>query len=74
MNCLGGDSNVIASGIFGMACSSLIYKMRRDKQIEIDKLYREIRLGVYKEIKEINCFYNYKNTNVNIYKCNIVHL
>ena len=52
VNYLGGDSNVIASGIFGMACSSLIYKMRRDKQIEIDKLYREIDSVYIKKLKK----------------------
>ncbi len=37
------DPNVIASGIFGFACASLIYKLRREKNtIEIQKLYAEI--------------------------------
>ena len=30
-----GDKNVIASGIFGFSCSSLIYKMRKDKEINV---------------------------------------
>ena len=47
-----GDPNVIASGIFGMACSSLIYKMRIDKQIEIEKLYREIDSTYIKKLKK----------------------
>ena len=34
-----GDPNVIASGIFGFTCSSLIYKMRRGKDINIPELY-----------------------------------
>ena len=37
-----GDPNVIASGIFGFTCSSLIYKMRRGKDINIPELYAEI--------------------------------
>lgn len=37
-----GDSNIIASGIFGFACSSLIYKMRIEKEIKIDKVFHEI--------------------------------
>ena len=37
-----GDANVIASGIFGFTCSSLIYKMRRGKDINIPELYAEI--------------------------------
>ena len=28
---LDGDANIIASGIFGFTCSSLIYKMRHNK-------------------------------------------
>ena len=52
VNYCGGDSNVIASGIFGMACSSLIYKMRIDKQIEIDKLYREIDMTYIRKLKK----------------------
>ena len=37
-----GDPNVIASGIFGFTCSSLIYKMRRGKDLNIPELYAEI--------------------------------
>ena len=37
-----GNPNVIASGIFGFVCSSLIYKLRREKNIEVIELYKEI--------------------------------
>ncbi|CDA15996.1 MAG: TetR/AcrR family transcriptional regulator [Clostridia bacterium] len=47
-----GDPNVIASGIFGIACSSLIYKMRIDKKIEIEKLYHEIDSIYIKKLKK----------------------
>lgn len=47
-----GDKNVIASGIFGFTCSSLIYKMRTDKEINVQELYSEIEKHLY-EIKEI---------------------
>ena len=47
-----GDSNIIASGIFGFVCSSLIYKMRRDKEIEIEKVYKEIDKDYIKKIKK----------------------
>lgn len=47
-----GDSNIIASGIFGFVCSSLIYKMRRDKEIEIEKVYREIDKDYIKKLKK----------------------
>ncbi len=36
------DPNVIASGIFGFVCSSLIYKLRREKNIEVTELFNEI--------------------------------
>ena len=36
------DANVIASGIFGFVCSSLIYRIRTEKNIEVMELYREI--------------------------------
>lgn len=47
-----GDSNVIASGIFGFTCSSLIYKMRKDKEIEIAKLYSEIEKTFIRKLKK----------------------
>ena len=37
-----GDSSLIASGIFGLVCSSLLYKMREEKELEIEKTYRKI--------------------------------
>ncbi|MBP3255047.1 MAG: TetR/AcrR family transcriptional regulator [Clostridia bacterium] len=52
---INSDANVIASGIFGFVCSSLIYKMRTDKNIEVMDLYKEIektfirRLQIAKE-------------------------
>lgn len=39
---INSDANVIASGIFGFVCSSLIYKIRTDKNIEVMDLYKEI--------------------------------
>lgn len=36
-----GDAAVIASGIFGLTCSSLIYKMKIEEELDIDKLYQE---------------------------------
>ena len=36
------DSNVVASGIFGFVCSSLICKMRKNEKIEVMELYKEI--------------------------------
>lgn len=46
-----GDPNVIASGIFGFTCSSLIYKMRRGKEINIPELYAEIEKTFLRKLK-----------------------
>lgn len=46
-----GDANVIASGIFGFTCSSLIYKMRRGKEINIPELYAEIERTFLRKLK-----------------------
>ncbi len=47
-----GDSNVIASGIFGFTCSSLIYKMRHEnKELDVAKLDREIEKSFIKKLK-----------------------
>lgn len=49
------DPNVIASGIFGFVCSSLIYKLRREKNIEVPELFNEIDKSFIKKLKkEIN--------------------
>ncbi|MFR8104204.1 MAG: TetR/AcrR family transcriptional regulator [Clostridia bacterium] len=36
-----GNAEVIASGIFGLTCSSLIYRLKTTKQIDIKELYTE---------------------------------
>ena len=46
-----GDKNVIASGIFGFTCSSLIYKMRTDKEINVQELYSEIEKTFIRKLK-----------------------
>lgn len=47
-----GDSNVIASGIFGFTSSSLIYKMRKEKEIEVPELYAEIDKTFIRKLKK----------------------
>ena len=47
-----GDANVIASGIFGFTCSSLIYKMRNDKEINVMELYSEIEKTFIRKLKK----------------------
>lgn len=49
------DSNVVASGIFGFVCSSLIYKLRKNEEIEVMELYKEIEKTFITKLK--------KNTN-----------
>ena len=51
---LDGDANIIASGIFGFTRSSLIYKMRHNKDgIDIQKLYKEIDKSFIKKLKKV---------------------
>ena len=46
------DANVVASGIFGFVCSSLIYKLRIDKNIEVMELYKEIEKSFIRKLKK----------------------
>ncbi len=46
-----GDKNVIASGIFGFTCSSLIYKMRNENEINVTELYAEIEKTFIRKLK-----------------------
>ena len=47
-----GDSSVIASGIFGFTCSTMVYKLRHEKEIEIQKIYKEIEKGFTSKLKK----------------------
>ena len=50
-----GDPNVIASGIFGFTCSSLIYKMRHhEEELDVVTLDREIEKIFIKKLKKTN--------------------
>ncbi len=46
------DPNVVASGIFGFACSSLIYKLRTSKNIEVPELFAEINRTFIEKLKK----------------------
>lgn len=46
------DPNVVASGIFGFACSSLIYKLRTSKNIEVPELFAEINKTFIEKLKK----------------------
>ena len=36
-----GDAEILASGIFGLTCSSLVYKIKIKEEIDVQKLYKE---------------------------------
>lgn len=35
-----GDVEAIASGIFGVTCSSLIYRLKKNRDVDIDRVYK----------------------------------
>lgn len=37
-----GNSNIIAYGIFGFTCSTMLYKLDNEKEIDIQNVYKEI--------------------------------
>ena len=49
---LDGDPEIIASGIFGLTCSSLIYKLKTQKEIEISKVYHEFEKSILEGLKK----------------------
>ena len=34
-----GDVEAIASGVFGVTCSSLIYRLKKNREVDIQKVY-----------------------------------
>jgi AcrR family transcriptional regulator len=46
-----GDSQAIASEIYGLICSSLVYKTRSEEEIDIMKLYKEFENTVIEGLK-----------------------
>ena len=46
-----GNPEAIASEIYGLICSALVYKIRNNGQIEIMKLYKEFEDTVIKSLK-----------------------
>ena len=46
-----GDPKAIASEIYGLICSSLVYKLRNGKEIDIMKLYREFENTIIEGLK-----------------------
>lgn len=46
-----GNPEAIASEIYGLICSALVYKIRKNDEIEIMKLYKEFEDTVIKSLK-----------------------
>jgi AcrR family transcriptional regulator len=46
------DPEVMASGIFGQTCSSLIYKMKIKEELDIAKLYKEFDNSILKGLEK----------------------
>ena len=46
-----GDAESIASEIYGLICSALVYKLRNNGQIEIMKLYKEFEATIIEGLK-----------------------
>ena len=47
-----GNPEVIASGIFGFTCSGLLYKLKTDKELDIQEIYKEFSNYVVKGLKK----------------------
>lgn len=47
-----GNPQVITSEIYGLICSSLVYKLRNEKEIEVMTLYREFEKTVIEGLKK----------------------
>ncbi len=45
------DLSVMASGIFGFTCSTMVYKLRHEEDIEIQKIYKEIEKNFITKLK-----------------------
>lgn len=43
-----GDPAILASGIFGLTCSSLVYKLKIEEDLDIAKLYKEFDASIIK--------------------------
>ena len=46
-----GNPKVIASEIYGLICSTLVYKLRNEKEIDIMNLYKEFENTVIEGLK-----------------------
>ena len=46
-----GDPNSIASEIYGLICSALVYKVRNEKELDIMSLYKEFENTVIEGLR-----------------------
>lgn len=46
-----GDPEIMASGVFGLTCSSLVYKMKTKEKLDITKLYKEFDNSILKGLR-----------------------
>lgn len=49
-----GDVEAIASGIFGVTCSSLIYRLKKNREVDVEKVYRGFIDNVTRTISKNN--------------------
>lgn len=47
-----GDKQILASGIFGLTCSSLVYKIKINDEIDVQKLYKEFDKYLLKNLSK----------------------
>ena len=47
-----GDVEALASGIFGVTCSSLIYRLKKNKEVDVEKVYNGFINTVIKGISK----------------------
>lgn len=45
-----GDTSIMASGIFGLTCSSLIYRIKTKEELDTTKLYKEFDNSIIRGI------------------------
>ena len=48
-----GEVEALASGIFGVTCSSLIYRLKKNKEVDIQKVYNGFIDTVIRGISKI---------------------
>ena len=47
-----GNPEVLASGLFGFTCSGLLYKLKTQKEVDIEGMYKEFSVYAVKGLKK----------------------